>query len=113
MLYEHSRYTYCDVWTDEQQRLFTDARVPYRYRPFPDNSTHTVKMGETLFTIAGHQFAPHPRAAGLWWIIADFQPQPIVDPTIALKAGASLILPSLQRLQTDIFSEARRRESRV
>lgn len=113
MLYANSRHLFCEQWLDDEQRLFLDARRPYRYRAFDDNTVHLVKDGESIFSIAGHHFIGQDRAAGLWWIIADFQPEPIIDPTIQLIAGTQLILPSIQKVQSEILGEARRSESRV
>jgi hypothetical protein len=112
MLFEHSRYTFCEAWFDGDGRIFLDARKPFRYRAYPDNLIHVVQQGETLWNLAGRHFRPHTRAAGLWWVIADFQPNPISDPTIALVPGSSIVLPSLQTVTLGVFSERRRGESR-
>jgi Tfp pilus assembly protein FimV len=74
---------------------------------------HIVKEGETIWSIAGQHFRPHPRPAGLWWSIADFQPNPIHDPTIRLVPGSVLILPSLRTVLEEVLGEARRKESRL
>jgi hypothetical protein len=58
----------------------TTEREPFRFRAFPDNRQHVVQQGKTLFSLAGRYFAPLPRASGLWWVIADFQPDPVHDP---------------------------------
>jgi hypothetical protein len=47
----------------------------------------------------------------LWWVIADFQSDPIHDPTRKLKRGRVLIIPSERTLTEEIFSERRRREA--
>lgn len=112
-VHEYSRYSFCSGWRDDDGRLFLDDRKPYGYVAFADNTMHVVKQGETLWSIAGQHFRPHPRAAGLWWVIADFQPNPIHDPTIQLVAGSMLILPSLRTVLEEILSESRRQESRI
>jgi hypothetical protein len=71
---------------------------------------HRVVEGDTWFDLAGLFFAPLPRACGYWWAIADFQPDPLVDPTLALEAGRSVIVPSTRVLTDVILGEARRRE---
>lgn len=113
MLFEHSRHSFCEMWSDSQSRLFLDARRPYRYRAFTDNLIHTVEQGETIWTIAGKHFRPHERAAGLWWVVADFQPLPIHDPTIRLTPGMQLVLPSLRTVVEIILNENRQVESRL
>ncbi|MCZ2110357.1 MAG: hypothetical protein LC118_12450 [Dehalococcoidia bacterium] len=58
-------------------------------------------QGDTLEGLAGRYFAPLPRACGFWWVLADFQPDPIVDPTLELDVGRRLVVPSL-RVLTDV-----------
>jgi hypothetical protein len=50
------------------------------------------------------------RPSGLWWIIADFQPDPIHDPTVRLTPGRTLYIPSLRTVQEEVFSDKRRKE---
>jgi len=105
-----SRHEFTQGVRDADGRLLLTDREPFRFRPLPDNRIHEVKEGETLFTIAGRFFRPRPRAAGLWWIIADFQPDPILDPTVPLEVGRKVFVPSLRTLDEEILSERRRRE---
>jgi hypothetical protein len=42
-------------------------------------------------------------------VLADFQPDPIVDPTLELDVGRRLVVPSLRVLTDVILSEQRRR----
>lgn len=93
----------------EGRRLLTE-REPFRFREFPDNWQHRVVEGDTLWGLAGLYFAPLPRACGFWWAIADFQPDPIVDPTLGLELGRVLVIPSTRVLSDVILGGARRRE---
>lgn len=104
-----SRYSFSYAVQDAEGDLVLYGEEPYRYRDFADNREHVVREGDTLFTLAGQYFAPLPRPAGLWWVIADFQPEPIHDPTLALAPGRVLIIPSLRTLAEEVFSERRRR----
>lgn len=83
---------------------------PYRFRQFPDNTIHTVKEGDSLFTLAAKYYRKAKRPAGLWWVIADFQPDPIHDPTIKLTKGTKLVIPSFRTVVEEIFAEKRRDE---
>jgi len=105
-----SRYTFCFAVLDDNECLFLTDREPYRFRALHDNRQHVVKEGETLFSLAGRYFSPLPRPAGLWWVIADFQPDPIQDPTLVLDIGRVLVVPSLRTVTEEIFSEKRRQE---
>ena len=104
-----SRYEFTLGITDEQKRLFLTEREPFRFKALPDNRIHEVKEVETIFSLAGRFFRPRPRAAGLWWVIADFQPDPIFDPTIPLQIGRRLFIPSLRTLDEEILSVERGR----
>jgi hypothetical protein len=106
-----SRHRFCTAAPDEEGRLFLDDRPVYGYRDLPDNRQHVVREGDTLWGLADLYFASMPRAAGFWWAIADFQPDPVHDPTIALTVGTTVVIPSLRTLQQEILNDARRRRT--
>jgi hypothetical protein len=106
----YSRFTFCSALLDADQRLFLTEREPYRFRSLEDNRQHVVVAGDTLFNLAGRYFTPVPRPAGLWWVIADFQPDPIHDPTLALDVGRALVVPAVRTVTEEILSETRRRQ---
>ena len=90
-----SRYALCVAVEDDEGRLTLSERAPLSYRDLPDNRAHVVRQGDTLWQLAGAYFAPLPRACGYWWAIAEFQPEPIVDPTSELDVGRVLYVLSL------------------
>lgn len=94
------------------RRLLLADRERFAYRNYRDNRVHVVKEGDTLWHLAGRYFDGVPRACGLWWIIADFQPNPIHDPTLALQPGTTLIIPSLRTVVEEVFNTKRQREAR-
>jgi hypothetical protein len=94
---------------DELGRRFLSEREPYRFKEHTDTRVHVVAQGDTLEGLAGRYFAPLPRACGFWWVLADFQPDPIVDPTLELDMGRRLLVPSLRVLTDVILGEQRRR----
>lgn len=104
-----SRYTFSVGIEDPEGDLILTDPEPFRFRNLEDNRVHVVGGGETLWELADRYFQPMPRAAGLWWIIADFQPDPIHDPTVKLTPGRRLIIPSIRTVQEEIFNERRRR----
>lgn len=110
---QYSRYSFSVATPDDQGRVFMSPRIPFRFRVFADTTIYLVRQGDTLYALAGRYYAGLPRPAGLWWVIADFQPEPIVDPTIQLVPGSKLMIPSLRVLQELVFSETRRTESDV
>jgi hypothetical protein len=106
-----SRHTFTLGVLDESDRTWLTERVPYRFRVFADNRQHVVAQGDTLWTLAARYFRALPRPAGLWWIIADFQPEPIIDPTVRLRIGSVVVIPSVRTVIERIFDETRRAET--
>ena len=106
-----SRYSFCERLKDAQGRFYLSERTPFRYRALADNRVHVVERGDTLTTLADKYFHPQPNAAQLWWVIADFQRDPIHDPTIELPVGQTLVIPSVDTLLNRIFAETRSEEA--
>ncbi len=90
------------------KRILTD-RVPYRFRNFSDNRRHIIAAGDSLFTLAGRYYDGFTdRPSGLWWVIADFQPDPILDPTIVLDEGRVVFIPSERTVREEILNPKRK-----
>ena len=107
---KNSRHSFAYSTPDANGNLMLYGTEPYRFREFEDTQQHVVKEGDSLFTLAGKYYRGGiDRPAGLWWVIADFQPEPIHDPTIALELGRVMYIPSLRTVTEEIFSERRRR----
>jgi hypothetical protein len=102
-----------EAWPGRSTEFQLASREPFRFRELTDNRIVRAKEGDTVFTLAARHFAGMPRPAGLWWVICDFQPQPIIDPTVRLRPGALVVIPSARTVQEQIFAEGRRRESNV
>lgn len=107
-----SRYYGLDTVNDQtlpRPRTYLAPRTPARYRPRPDNTPHIVREGDTLDSIAHRHFAGLGAGSArftpeqLYWVIADFQPQPILDATIQLRPGTTLILPSQEFVLTEVL----------
>ena len=108
-----SRYSFTSGYVADDGFFQLTDREPYRFAKFSDTITHTVSAGDTLFTLAAKYFVGIARPAGLWWVIADFQPAPIIDPTLALATGRTLYIPSQRTLIEEVFAPDRRVESRT
>ncbi len=106
----YSRYAFGSGYVDGAGRLLLAERIPYRYRVLEDTREVLVRDGDTLWGIANRAYEGLPRPGGLWWVIADFQPEPILDPTLKLVPGQRLYVPSLRVVQEEILNAARRTE---
>jgi len=110
-----SRYKFALGYTNTDGIVFLGDRVPFRYRTIADTATHVVGSADTLWSLAGRYYAGFESvvapAAGLWWVIADFQPVPIIDPTIRLSPGTTMYIPSESTIVTEIFNDALREEA--
>jgi hypothetical protein len=102
----NSRYQFCSALKDADGNLYLTERTPYRFKAFNDNRFHTVIQGETLHSLAEQFFPSIADSANLWWVIADFQPTPIHDPTIELAPGRQMVIPSERVVQEEIFNPA-------
>lgn len=95
-----SRYQFTRGVRNRDGILYLTPREPFRYQVLPDTGIHEVQEGDNLHNIAARYYnelarLPVRSAAGLFWIIADFQPQPILDPMCSLKPGMLLYIPSV------------------
>ena len=76
------------------QILFRNPeRIPYEHRP--DTVLHIAAEGETLQDLAIRyygQFYDDP--VDKWEVIAQFQPDGLVDGSVALVAGQEILIPS-------------------
>lgn len=95
---------------DKVGTIYLTDRVPFRYRVLPDNINHVVGAGDSWWTLAGKYYVGIPRPSGLWWVITDFQPKPVFDPTIQLAPGQVIVVPSLRTVLERVFDERRRAE---
>mgnify|MGYP001164578696 CR=1 FL=1 len=104
-----SRYQFSNIRLDPQGRTFLTERHPYRYTDIPDTIQYVVGEGDSLRALAVKYYGALPRPERLWEVIADFQPDPIHDPTLKLDAGRLLFIPSLRTVTEVIYNERRRK----
>jgi len=111
---EYSRYRYCtildagDIGGTPGTKLL-DEREPFRFRDESDNRFHTVVEGDTWWGLAWRYFPSFPNKSLLWFILCEFQPEPVVDPTIRLEKGTQIIIPSERLVRTKAFNREQRK----
>lgn len=94
----------------EDGLTFLLDREPFRFVNREDNKRVTVRGGDTWQSLAVEHMGSIERAEELWWVLADFQPDPIVDPTEALEAGKIIFVPSEDFVLSTVFADVRRDE---
>lgn len=97
---EYSRYRHSSVFRSDKNELYIELRPRIDYAGGEDEILHKVVQGDTLHNLAARYLSALPAAANLWWAIADFQPEPINDPTVALTPGTWLVIPSVDLVQS-------------
>lgn len=104
---QYSRYKHCDIYRrPEDTVLFMDLRPRIEYIGGYDEILHKVVLGDTLHNLALRYYNGMPNPASLWWAIADFQPEPINDPTVRLEPGTWLVIPSADMVQQWLMSDS-------
>lgn len=107
-----SRYSFSSAEENSAGKLVLSRRVPIRFQQRDDNRNRLVNEGDTVFNLASRFFARFTsRPAGLWWVITDFQPTPIHDPTIRLAAGSVIVIPSTRFVIEVVLNEGRLQEA--
>lgn len=108
----NSRYMFATGDSDESGNLFLTEREPFRYDPdLRGTIRHVVSVGDSLQSIAFRywstlQLDDRETPWGpehLWWILAEFQPDPILDPTIDLAPGKTILVPSVRVVQERVL----------
>lgn len=112
-----SRYRFTEAYADPVDgRLSLSEREPFGFRELRDTTIHLSREGDSWWTLAGHYYEAFVTAdlafdpSQLWWILADFQPEPVIDPTVVIPVGTALYIPSLRAVHELIFNDRRRLE---
>lgn len=111
MLSTTSRFRFCQAVRMADGTMMLTDREPFRFVELPDTVVHKAQKGESWWSIAATYYnAPGllENPTDLWWVIADFQPEPVVDPTIAIQGGQLIFVPSLSAILLHVFDEDRR-----
>ena len=108
----NTRYEYTSPLINTAGQKFLTDRVPLRFVESPDTIVHVVQEGERMEDIAHRYYGRFEKdiipAASYAWIIRDFQPVPIIDPTLRLKGGTAIYIPSKAFIAQRVFDPRRR-----
>jgi hypothetical protein len=83
----------------ERKRFFFDDSLP-------GTILHKAETTDKLWNLAYRYWGGEngiENAEHLWWVIAEFQPIPISDPTIDLESDRLLYIPSLQVVREKVL----------
>lgn len=80
-------------------------RTPFRFRDRVDTIVHLATTGDSLHSIAARYYGTiSSTPERLWWVLADFQPAPVIDPTLALEEGRFIYVPAPAVVQSEVLS---------
>jgi hypothetical protein len=107
----YSRHTSTTMLSDgsESSNVILTDRKRFPYKKLGNNISHIVAEGDTWHRLASTYYAGLTKigvfsAAQLWWVIADFQPDPVHDPTIVLAPGTVVVVPALDTVLGTILN---------
>lgn len=106
-----SRFRLCFLISRSDGAQFLSDREPFGYQDRADNFAIRARLGDTWWTLAAQIYEAEEvidRPEILWWVVADYQPSPVVDPTLRIEPGRIVYAPSVEVLLTRVFSEDRR-----
>ena len=103
---KNSRYQFC-LAVRRTGKLFLSTPVPFRFEEHADTVIHYTTEGQTIDQIAEYYYGDN--GWRYWWAIAQFQPNPIVDPTLSFQANTEILIPS-KRVLTQIIQNPDRRK---
>jgi hypothetical protein len=104
-----SLYQFCTVLGGNGEISYLDEREPFRFRDEPDNKFHTAHDGDTWWGLAWKFFPGFPDKALMWRLLCEYQPEPVVDPTIKIETGRRIAIPSERLVRTKVFNRDNRR----
>jgi hypothetical protein len=94
MIFDDSRYQLAYEVKSTDDRTYYGWREEFAFSDAEGIIPHVVAKGDTLFSLAAQYYSEEGDIA-LWWAIADFQPEPIIDPTIELTEGEVILIPPI------------------
>lgn len=96
-----SRYLFADTVVLDGKR-YLGARDPIAFAPDAAWKSTTAQRGDTLHALADRHFGGLDNPAELWWVVAEGQPEPVVDPTIPLAPGRVVFLAPRDRTSSAV-----------
>jgi hypothetical protein len=99
MFRDDSRYNLGELYKDASNRSYTGLRGRILFADTDDIVPHVIEAGDTLWSLADRYYGGLiDNDVNYWWAIADFQPEPINDPTIMLVPGQIILIPPLETI---------------
>lgn len=104
-----SVYRFCQAYEAPDGRKYLTDIQPFPFEEFDDTTEHVVVGQQRIEDVAAiHYQAYGEEAYLLALVLAAFQPEPLLDPTLPLATDSTLFIPSLRVIEERVFAEERR-----
>lgn len=101
---ELSRFRCAELIRTDDGYLHWDLRRTLEYLGHEDDIAHEVQPDDTWHSLAYKFYGTEFGGANLWWVIADYQPEPVLDPTVLPTPGDIVMIPAPSIIQDFILS---------
>ena len=99
-----SRYAAAEIFIEADGRTSTGLPPPVYYVDRADTIVYRADVGDSWARIASrHYRGIHRRPEHLWWVLCNFQPQPVLDPTVPPQPGDLVHVPAPGFVQAEIL----------
>jgi hypothetical protein len=106
-----SVYRFCQAYVAPDGRKYLTDIQPFPFEEVEDTQEHIVVGQQRIEDVAAIHYQVYGEEAYLLWhVLAAFQPEPVLDPTVPLAAGSKVFVPSLRFIEERVFAEERRRD---
>jgi hypothetical protein len=104
-----SVYRFCQAYEAPDGRKYLTDIQPFLFEELTDTTPHVVVGEQRIEDVAAIHYQVYGEEAYLLGqVLAQFQPEPLFDPTVPLVAGSTVFVLSLRAIEERVFAESRR-----
>lgn len=88
-------------------------REPLYFQPRSDNKRIVAEKGDTWWSLAAKHLSALRNPEQFFWVLCDYQPTPILDPTVDPTPGAIVFIPDEDFFMSTYFADSRRDQDTI